>query len=256
MQALSCSSCAGSDRDSEYLRATRRTSTPARSRSCRSAAADGSGGSSRASRRVLTNSPGSASTRSRTARPLSRQLRYSSPTSRVDSPSGAIARASRSQPDLVARAMGTRCFIAACAPIRPRRTSSWTATGSSPTSASRRDTQLGLRSKRSASSSCPSPKLDCSSDRSHPCSSADSASADRSDRARSSADSSSSSHAVAQAVSRPRRFSARTRLYPSTTTKRSPVTPATTTIGACCPCAASDDSTCRSFAGRLTRSRS
>jgi len=114
--------------------------------------------------------------------------------------------------------MGTKCFIAAWAPMRPRRTSSCTASGSSLTRASRRDTQLWLRPKRCASISWPKPKLDCSSDSSQPCSSADSVSAERSDRLKSSASASSISHTVALTVSCPRRLAARIRLWPSITT--------------------------------------
>jgi hypothetical protein len=51
------------------------------------------------------------------------------------------------------RAMGTRYFIATCAVIAPSRTCCWMASGSSSTSANRRDTQLTLRSKRRANSS-------------------------------------------------------------------------------------------------------
>jgi hypothetical protein len=195
--ALSC----WSGRHCWYCRMTRRTSTPAVSRSRSRSAAVRPGASCSTSRLVLTNSFGSASNRSRTTGPLSRHARYRSPTSRVDSPSGAIPRASCSQSSALARAIGTRCFIAAWAPIRPLRTSSCTVSGSSLTRARRRDTQLGLRSNRRASSSRPSPKTDSSSCSSHPCSSADSASAERSDRLRTSASASLIAHTVALTVS-------------------------------------------------------
>jgi hypothetical protein len=191
---------------------TRRTSTPARSRSRSSSAADGVAGSCSISRLALRNSFGSPSRRRRTTGPLSRHATYSSPTSRVDRPSGAIAAASCSQSARLARAIGTRYFIAAWATMRPCRTSSWTEEGSSFTSARRRDTQLALRSKRRASSSWSRPKLDCSSASSHPCSSADSDSAVRIDRLSSRASASSVDHTAALTVSSPSRRAARTRL--------------------------------------------
>ncbi len=195
-----------------HCRVTRRTSTPARSRSRRKSAAEGVGGSFSSSRLAFTNSRGSASRRSRSAGPLSRHATYSSPTSRVDSASGAISRTRRSQSSGLARAMGTMCFIAAWAPMRPRRTSSCTISGSSLTRASRRDTQLWLRPKRCASTSWPRPKLDSSSASSQPCSSADSPSAARSVRLRSNASTSSIGHTVVMTVSCPSRFAARIRL--------------------------------------------
>jgi len=48
------------------------------------------------------------------------------------------------------RATGTRNFIARCAATLPSRTCCWMASGSSSTNASRRDTQLTLRSNRRA----------------------------------------------------------------------------------------------------------
>jgi len=55
----------------------------------------------------------------------------------------------------LARAIGTRYFIATCAAIAPARTCCCTVSGSSSTSASRRETQLTLRSNRRANSSNP-----------------------------------------------------------------------------------------------------
>lgn len=159
-QVPSCSTSCWSSSLDPSLRITRRTSTPATSRSRSSSLAVGIGASRPISRRDFTNNPGSLSTRSRISELLSRQAAYSSPTSRVDRPSVAIPSASRVQSSTLARAMGTRCFIAAWAPIRPSRTCSCTAEGSSLTRASRRDTQLALRSNRRASSSWSSPKLD------------------------------------------------------------------------------------------------
>jgi len=200
-QPPSCSSPCRSVWLCGTLRATRRTSTPARSKSRSSSAAEGIAGSCSSSRLALRNSLGSASRRSRTAGPLFRHATYSSPISRVDRPSGAIACARRSQSARLARAMGTRCFIAAWAPMRPRRTSPCTASGSSLARARRRDTQLGLRSKRSASSSWLIPKLVCSSLSNQPCSRADSASAERRDRLSSRASASLMLHSAATTMS-------------------------------------------------------
>jgi hypothetical protein len=60
----------------------------------------------------------------------------------------ASASASRSQSFGLARAMGTKYFMATCAPISPQRTRSWIDSANSFTNPSRRDTQLKLRSKR------------------------------------------------------------------------------------------------------------
>lgn len=232
-QVPSCSTSWRSSSHDRSLRSTRRTRAPATSRSRSSSLAAGIGASLSISRRDLTNSPGSPSTRSRIPGPLSRHAAYSSPTSRVDKSSAAIPSASRVQSSALARAIGTRCFIAAWALIRPARTCSCTACGSSVTSASRRDTQLALRSNRRASSSWSRPKLDCSSASIHPCSSADSDSLLRIDRTSSSASASPMSHTVACTVSCPSLFSARTRLCPSMTTKRLSSAARTTTIGTC-----------------------
>jgi hypothetical protein len=203
---------------SGYCRMTRRTSTPATSRSCNRADAEGLAGCCSSSLLVLTNRRGSANNRPRITAPASRHARHSSPTSRVDNASEAMAAASCSQSARLARAIGTRCLIAAWAPIRPRYTSSCTVSGSSLTRASRRDTQLELRSNRRASSSWPRPKLDCSSRSNHPCSNADSASLVRNDRLSISASASLIDHTVAVTRSWPSLCSARTRLCPSTTT--------------------------------------
>jgi len=232
-QVPSCStSCWSSSLDAS-LRITRRTSAPAMSRSRSSSLAVGIGADCSISRRDLTNSPGSLSTRSRISGPPPRQAAYSSPTSRVDRPSAAIPSASRVQSSTLARAIGTRCFIAAWAPIRPSRTCPCTTEGSSVTRASRRDTQLALRSNRRDSSSWSSPKLDCSSASSHPCSSADSDSLQRMARTKSSASASPMSHTVACTTSWPSLLSARSRLCPSTTTYRPSCAAGTTTIGTC-----------------------
>ena len=61
----------------------------------------------------------------------------------------------RVQSSALTRATGTRYFIATCAASLPSRTCCWIACGNNSTSASRRDTQLVLRSKRRASSSSP-----------------------------------------------------------------------------------------------------
>jgi hypothetical protein len=55
----------------------------------------------------------------------------------------------------LARAIGTRYFMATWAVIAPARTCCCTVSGSSSTSASRRETQLTLRSNRRANSSSP-----------------------------------------------------------------------------------------------------
>lgn len=217
-QRPSCSTSSRSRLLNPSLRITRRANTPATSRSRSSSAADGMGASRAISRRDFTNSAGSSSTRPRISGPLSRHTAYTSPTSRVDRPSAAIPAASRVQSSVLARAIGTRCFIAAWAPICPSRTCSCTDLGSSITRASRRETQLTLRSNRRASSSCSSPKLDCSSASNHPCSSADSLSAERIDRISSNASTSSMSHTVACTRSCPSFLSARNRLCPSITT--------------------------------------
>ncbi len=161
-------------------RSARRVMIPIRSRS-RSrvlAGLTGSGGSS-LSRRAFRNSAGSWISRPRTALHPSRQAMYSSAMSRLLSFNGAIISTSCSQSSLLARAIGTRYLPAAWGPIRPFLTCSCTDSGSSSTRARRRVTQLTHRSNWSLSSSKLLPKLRCSSDSNHPCSRADSASADR-----------------------------------------------------------------------------
>jgi len=151
-----------------------------------------------ASCRAFRYSCGSASSRSRTDLDASRHARHTSATSRVLSFSGAMALASCSHSPRLARAIGTRCFIAAWGAMRPCWTSPCTSDGSSWTRASRRETQLGLRSNRSASSSWPKPWLSDSADSSHPCSRADSGAELRMDRASTSASASLRSHWVAR----------------------------------------------------------
>jgi len=185
--------------------------------------------------------------------PPSRHARHTSATSRVLSFSGAMALASCSHSPRLARAIGTRCFIAAWGAMRPCWTSPCTSDGSSWTSASRRETQLGLRSNRSASSSWPKPWLSDSADSSHPCSRADSGAELRMDRASTSASASLRSHCVAWTRSWPRRRRARTRLWPSMTTYLPASCAATTTIGTCWPLSAIDPRSLRSRSGRRTR---
>jgi len=104
---------------------------------------------------VLKNSSGFSSSRWRTAREPLRQAAYSWPASRTSDRRWAKMAAIRWQSSRLTRATGARNFMATCAGIRPSRTCSWTASGSTSASASRRLTQLTLRSKRRASSSSP-----------------------------------------------------------------------------------------------------
>jgi hypothetical protein len=60
----------------------------------------------------------------------------------------------RQQSSVPNRAIGTRNFIATCAVIAPLRTCCCTGAGSNSTRLIRRETQLTLRSKRRANSSC------------------------------------------------------------------------------------------------------
>ena len=239
-------------------RSARRAMAPTRSRSLSSSSLGEAvcGGSFSISRRVFRNSSGSASRRARRPEAPSRQASQSRPTSRVLSLWRAIAAQRVSHASRLARAMGSRCFMAAWAPISPLRTHSWTAGGRCSTRPRRPETQLGLRSNRRARASRSSPKPCCSSARSQPCSRAVSASARRSERSRIRAPTSFIAHTVAVTVSPRRRRSARTRLYPSITTKRPGSLAATTTIGTCWPRWASELSSRRSCSGRRTRSPS
>lgn len=192
--------------------------------------------------------------RRRTTGVASRHASYNRPTSRLESVRPAIAVASASQSARVARAMGTRQRIAAYAPIAPRRTCSCTASGSSTTNASRRDTQLALRPSARATASWLRLKLDASICTNHACSMAVSPSPVRSERANSSASISPSAHTVARTTSCPSRRSARRRRKPSITTYRSGWPgAATTTIGVCCPASASAARSRASRAGQRAR---
>jgi len=171
----------------------------------------------------------------------------------VESFSRALADASARASSALARAKGRRKRIAACAGILPERTSSWMATGSSRTSPSRRDTQLGLLSNRAASSSSPHPALAASSVSSHPCSSGVSPRATRSERTSTSASASPIVQTTARTVSCPNRASARTRAYPSMSTKRSGAAAGTTTTGVCCPRSESEANSRRSASRLRTR---
>jgi hypothetical protein len=123
----------------------------------------------------------------------------------------------RVQSSALTRATGTRYFIATCAASFPSRTCCWIASGNNSTSASRRETQLGLRSKRRANSSSPQPKRCSISASSQPCSSALSCGLNRSDLDSSKASDSLIAQTVASTVSRPSCSSAATRLWPSIT---------------------------------------
>ncbi len=162
--------------------------------------------------------------------------------------------AMRSHAWVLMRAIGTRNFIATCVPTSPRRTCSCTESGRASTSAMRRETQLVLRSKRRARSSRSYPNRLSSSASNQPCSSAVSWSDRRSDWSRTRASASLSCQIVTRTVSWPSSFSAAMRLKPSITRYRSGSPGiATTTIGTCCPDAASDASSLRCRSGHRTR---
>jgi hypothetical protein len=154
----------------------------------------------------------------------------------------------------LARAIGSRYFMAACAPISPRRTRSWTDAGSSSTRPRRRETQLALWPNRLPSATWSRPEAFPRVASNQPCSIAVSASAWRSEWLRIKASTSVIAHTVACTVSQRSRRSARSRLYPSITTKRPGSLSATTTIGSCWPCSAREASSRRSCSGRRTRS--
>lgn len=118
--------------------------------------APGAGGAfSCACRCVLKNSPGFSRMRWRIAAVPRRQAPYSCPASRIAQYCWAKIAAMRWQSSRLWRATGTRNFIATCAAILPSRTCCWMVSGRSSASASRRDTQLTLRSNRRANSSSP-----------------------------------------------------------------------------------------------------
>jgi hypothetical protein len=139
------------------FRFARRPSASISSRSRSSCLTTGGGGSSASlrARCAFTNSSGCPSSRARTSGLDFRQAAYNSPASRLVIRHLAIPSAMRAQSSACARAIGTRHFIATCAGIAPLRTRSWMPAGSSSTRLIRRDTQLGLRSNRRASSSLP-----------------------------------------------------------------------------------------------------
>jgi hypothetical protein len=93
--------------------------------------------------------------RLRTAGDPLRHAAYSWPDSRVAQWCSAKMAAIRWQSSRLWRATGTRNFNATWVGILPSRTCCWIASGKTSTSASRRDTQLALRSNRRASSSSP-----------------------------------------------------------------------------------------------------
>ena len=123
------------------------------SRSRNSSAPVPGGAFSCACRCVLKNSSGSSRIRLRIAGEPLRHAPYSWPASRVSQWCSAKMAAIRWQSSRLWRATGTRNFIATCAGILPSRTCCWIASGRISASASRRDTQLTLRSNRRANSS-------------------------------------------------------------------------------------------------------
>ena len=189
-----------SARPSAIRRPARRRIADAVSSSRASAAACVVAGAS-VCRCVFRNSSGCARIRSRTACEPSRQARYSCAACRASQRCSTNAAAIRSQSSTLRRATGTRYFIAVWAAIFPSRTCCWMASGTSSTSASRRDAQLMLRSKRRASSSSEKPKCCAISDNSQPCSSAHSCRLKRSDLSSSSASASLIGHTMASTVS-------------------------------------------------------
>lgn len=136
-------------------RLARFTIAPITARSRSSAVAAEAGALSSTCRWALKNNSGSSRMRWRTKGEPSRQAAYSWPAWRVFQRRRAKACAIRSQSFRLMRATGTRYFMAMCAVILPSRTCCWMDSGRSSTSASRRDTQLTLRSNRRANSSSP-----------------------------------------------------------------------------------------------------
>ena len=190
-------------------RRARRRMASVTSRSRSTSAIAGNGGSSVTMRCVFKNSCGSANRRARTAALASRQAAYNWPASRQLKRSFAIVADIRTQSSPWLRAIGTRYFMATCAAIAPLRTCCCTPSGSSSTNPIRRDTQLTLRSKRRANSSCPYPKRSSSSTSNQPSSSA--VSGCRLLWSKSRASASLIDHTTASTVSRPSCFSAVTR---------------------------------------------
>jgi len=135
-------------------------------------------GSCASSRLAFRNSSGSSTMRRRSDGAALFHAAYNSPTCLVVSFSFAAAAPSNSQSLDLARAIGSRYFIAACEETVPARTRSCTDSGSSLTKPRRRDIQLVLREKRFARSSALIPPA-CSARSSHACSIAVSASSAR-----------------------------------------------------------------------------
>ena len=153
----SCRHCSGSSSTvtPRRRRLARRRMASVTSSSCSTSAIAGNGGSSVETRWTFRNSCGSANSRTRTAALASRQAAYNWPAARQLNRCFVIASAMRTQSSAWLRAIGTRYFMATCAVIAPLRTCCCTLAGSNSTNPIRRDTQLTLRSKRRANSSCP-----------------------------------------------------------------------------------------------------
>lgn len=206
----SCRHCSSS-RSTVMPRRRRRARRRMASVTSRSRSTSAIAGSSVETRWVFKNSCGSANRRARIAALASRQAAYNWPASRQLNRSFAIAAAMRTQSSAWLRAIGTRYFMATCAASAPLRTCCCTLPGSSSTNPIRRDTQLTLRSKRRANSSCPYPKRSSNSTSSQPCSSAVSCCRLRRLWSRSRASASPNDQTTASTVSRPSCWSAVTR---------------------------------------------
>lgn len=195
-----------------HCRSARRASAPTTSRSrktLRAGLADT--GSCASSRLAFRNNSGSSIRRRLRDGGASRHAAYRSETSRVVSFSFATVTARVSQSLRLARAIGSRYFMAAWDEMRPSRTCSCTETGSSLTKPRRRDTQLALRQNRIDSSAEDMPPSWRAS-RSQACSMAVSASSARCECRSSRASASLRSHTVARTVSSRSRRKARSRL--------------------------------------------
>jgi len=202
---------------SRHPRSARRARAPTTSRSRKTPRAGfADTGSCASSRLAFRNNSGSSRMLRRRRGGASLHAAYRSETSRVVSFSLATVTARASQSPRLARAIGSRYFIAAWDEMRPSRTRSCTETGSSFTRPSRRDTQLGLRLNRNDSSAGAMPPS-WRATSSHACSMAVSASSARCECRSSRASASFRSHSVARTVSRRSRRRARRRLYPSIT---------------------------------------
>ena len=186
---------------SRHPRSARRARAPTTSRSRKTLRAGfADTGSCASSRLAFKNNSGSSIRPRRRAAGASLHAAYRSQTSRVVSFSFATVAARASQSLRLARAMGSRYFIAAWDEMRPSRTHSCTERGSSPTKPSRRETQLGLRQNRFDSSTEGIPPSWRAS-RSQACSMAVSASSARCECTSSRASASLRSHTVALTVS-------------------------------------------------------